>query len=151
MFQNKQTLSRIAAFALCSFATFASPARADDWDDCMARDLNKIAVGCSAIITQNSRSPEDMTRAYIARAGSYYRQQMIEQALADLDQALALSPQSVNALIGRGDERPVSPRTAVFLVTGSSWMTSSTMLLNDPHCGHLPIYEAETRPQAWQT
>ena len=41
--------------------------------------------------------------------------------------------------IGRGWERPVSPRTAVFLETGSSWTTSSTIELNVPHCGHLPM------------
>ena len=50
--------------------------------------------------------------------------------------------------MGRGSERPVSPRTltAPFFATGSSWITSSTMLSNAPHCGHLPMYEADTRP-----
>ncbi len=42
--------------------------------------------------------------------------------------------------MGRGSERPLNPRTfPVFLETGSSWMTSSTMLSNAPHCGHLPM------------
>ena len=44
-----------------------------------------------------------------------------------------------NLPIERGAERPVNPRTAVTFATGSSWITSSTMLLNDPHCGHFPM------------
>src|SRR5437016_1588950 len=85
-------LSRFAPVLFFLLGALISPAHADDWDDCLSRDVNRIAVGCTAIITQNARSPEDIVKAYIARAGSYYRQQLFEQALADLNEALERAP-----------------------------------------------------------
>ena len=102
-FKSGFFLSCFAAVIFFLLGAFISTARANEWDDCLSRDVNRIAVGCTAIITQNERSSEDIVKAYIARAGSYYRQKLFEQALADLNEALVRAPRSVDALVGRGD------------------------------------------------
>ena len=58
------------------------------------RDINKIVVGCTVIITQNDRSVEDMTKAFISRAAAFYRQQQFDSALADFNEAVTRSPRS---------------------------------------------------------
>src|SRR5262245_16392727 len=93
----------IAVLSVAGFSAFTTQAKADDWDDCMSRDVNKITVGCTVVITQNSRGGEDIVKARVARAGAFFRQQLLEKALEDLNEALVLDPRSVNALIGRGD------------------------------------------------
>jgi Tfp pilus assembly protein PilF len=97
-------LARARRFILASavLACAAVPASADDWADCLANVSDKLIAGCSAVIEQRTRSPADLVRAYTRRAEWYRGRNMLDKALADLDQAVTLDPKSFNAVAGRG-------------------------------------------------
>jgi tetratricopeptide (TPR) repeat protein len=96
--------SLVYAFALGAWVIvgFAAVARADDWDDCTSNVADRILAGCSGVISQGTRAPADLVKAYVNRAGVYARHGNGDQSLRDAESALALDPQAVGALLQRG-------------------------------------------------
>src|SRR4051812_38745206 len=82
----------------------ASPARADDWDDCNAplNSAERVLMGCTAIISQAKRSTADIAKAYVNRSSIYQRRTNYDQSLSDTEAALKLDPNHVPALLNHG-------------------------------------------------
>src|SRR3984885_8454321 len=77
-------------------------AQAGDLEDCNSSVADKIEAGCTAIINNPGRTPEDGLKALTNRARLYANRSKFDPALADAEAALQLNAQSVAALLVRG-------------------------------------------------
>src|SRR5436853_5719576 len=93
-----RSLFRALALGAWVAVGFAAIARADDWEDCTSNVADRVLAGCSAVIGQGARAPEDLVKAYVNRAGVYARHGNGDQSLRDAESALALNPRAVLAL-----------------------------------------------------
>jgi tetratricopeptide (TPR) repeat protein len=90
------------AATLAACLALQSTASADDWADCNTPpNLDRVLAGCTAVIDQGTRSPQDMVRAYVIRAAVYGRRGLYDWSLADAESALKIDPNSVLALVNR--------------------------------------------------
>ena len=78
-------------------------ASADDWQDCNAfAVLERVLAGCSTVIAQGTRPPQDMAKAYVNRSIAYTRRGLLDQSLDDAESAIKVDPNSVDAIVNRG-------------------------------------------------
>ena len=77
-------------------------AQAGDLEDCNSSVAEKIEAGCTAILNNPARTPEDGLKALTNRARLYANRSKFDAALADAEAALQLNAQSVPALLIRG-------------------------------------------------
>jgi len=92
----------VACAVAASALVLAAPARADDWGDCIGRVVEKVEPACTAVIEQGDRSANDLAQAHARRGDWYRRNNRLDEARADFDEALALSPRLYAAVSGRG-------------------------------------------------
>jgi tetratricopeptide (TPR) repeat protein len=99
---------RILAAAIVVTATLVFPAWADQPDAqerCAANSPmppQQRLESCTAAIEGGQHSRQSLAMAYDRRANVYLNLRDYERAIADFDQAVALDPKLVNALINRG-------------------------------------------------
>jgi tetratricopeptide (TPR) repeat protein len=86
---------------LCAALLGATPARADDWDDCRSTNPDKQMAGCTAVIEKRDRPAPDLALAHRIRGSWYARRDMFDRALGEFDNAVRLAPDSASALIDR--------------------------------------------------
>ncbi len=91
-----------AAILIALTACLSPRAQAGDLDDCNSSAADKIEAGCTAIINNPERTPEDGLKALTNRARLYSNRAKFDAALADAAAALQLNAQSVPALLIRG-------------------------------------------------
>jgi len=89
-----------SSLLLCA-ALLATPARADDWDDCRSTNPDKQMAGCTAVIEKRERPAPDLALAHRMRGSGYARRDMLDRALGDFDRAVELVPASAAPLIDR--------------------------------------------------
>ena len=77
-------------------------AQAGDLEDCNGSVAEKIEAGCTAILDNPARTPEDGLKALTNRSRLYANRSKFDAALADAEAALQLNAQSVPALLIRG-------------------------------------------------
>ncbi|MGD0851598.1 MAG: hypothetical protein ABR948_28880 [Bradyrhizobium sp.] len=94
----------LGAAILAALASCLSPrgAQAGDLEDCNSSVAEKIEAGCTAIINNPARTPEDALKAFANRGRLYNQRSKFDAALADAEAALQLNAQSVLALLVRG-------------------------------------------------
>jgi len=92
----------VCAVAASALVLGAPPARADDWGDCIGRAVERIEQGCTAVIERGDRNAADLAQARARRGELYRRSNRLDEARADFDEALALSPRLYAAVSGRG-------------------------------------------------
>ena len=82
----------------------AAPAFAasqQDWDGCQSKDPKAAIPACSAIIPDQSESPQNRADAYAYRAAQYLALDNVERAIADYTEAIKLTPRNVTAYVSR--------------------------------------------------
>ena len=87
---------RIAGRPVLTLALILLPcaASADDWQDCNAFPvLERVLAGCSAVIAQGTRPPQDVAKAYVNRSIAYTRRGLLDQSLEDAESALKVDPE----------------------------------------------------------
>jgi tetratricopeptide (TPR) repeat protein len=72
-----------------------------DWDGCQSKDPKIAIPACSAIIPDESESPQNRADAYAYRAAQYLAQNNVQRAIADYTEALKLTPRNVSAYVSR--------------------------------------------------
>lgn len=83
---------------------FTGPALAasqQDWDGCQSKDPARAIPACSAIIPDETETPQSRADAYVFRAGAYMAQGNADRAIADYSEALKLTPRNVVAYVSR--------------------------------------------------
>jgi outer membrane protein assembly factor BamD (BamD/ComL family) len=81
----------------------ASPALADDFNDCAGTDPENSIKGCSAIIKAGGEADENLAVAYYNRGVAYHSKGEYDRAIEDFDKAIALNPVDANAYYNRGN------------------------------------------------
>jgi len=79
----------------------AFAASQEDWNGCQSKDPKVAIPACSAIIPDESESPQNRADAYAYRAAQYLAQGNVERAIADYSEALKLTPRNVTAYVSR--------------------------------------------------
>jgi tetratricopeptide (TPR) repeat protein len=118
----------IGLLVLCGAGS--PPADGDPMIDCLSDDNGRRIEGCSLLIDDPERSPEQKSFAYGMRALAYSLQGVFDQALADYDKAIGLNPDYSVALnnrawvyfkLGRGREGVDDVERALKLSPGSPY------------------------------
>jgi tetratricopeptide (TPR) repeat protein len=90
-----KAIGAVFALFLMSLGTVA---RADDAADCQsAADPAKAVAACTRIIDSGAVAGRELAVAYYGRGNAHDRQSEVDQALADLRQAVAIDPKFVAA------------------------------------------------------
>jgi tetratricopeptide (TPR) repeat protein len=92
----------IAALGLSLLS--AGPALAasqQDWDGCQSKDPAVAVPACSAIIPDETETPQSRADAYAYRAGAYLQQGNLDRAIGDYGEALKLTPRNIVAYVSR--------------------------------------------------
>jgi tetratricopeptide (TPR) repeat protein len=97
------TLVKRTVIALV-LALAAAPALAQTADEsrCVSDDPDTQIAGCGAVIQSAQETPADQAVAYDNRSLAYRRKGLLDQAIADAGQAIALDPANVAARVDRG-------------------------------------------------
>ena len=85
--------------ALCLPPRFA---HAGNQEDCSSAVADKIESGCTAVINDAARTPDDAVKAFVNRSRLYASRSKFDLALSDASAALELDARSVPALLIRG-------------------------------------------------
>jgi tetratricopeptide (TPR) repeat protein len=78
-----------------------SVAGQQDWSDCAGKEPARVISACSRIVPNTEESAQDRADAYLFRAGAYLAQGNLDQAIADYDAAIILTPKNVVAYSSR--------------------------------------------------
>ena len=92
----------VVAFGLSLL--FAGPALAasqQEWDGCQSKDPAVAIPACSAIIPDETETPQNRADAYVFRAGAYLAQGNLDRAISDYGEALKLTPRNIVAYVSR--------------------------------------------------
>ena len=79
----------------------ALAASQQDWDGCQSKDPATAIPACSAIIPDETETPQSRADAYVFRAGAYLAQGNLDRAIADYGEALKLTPRNIVAYVSR--------------------------------------------------
>jgi F-type H+-transporting ATPase subunit a len=87
---------------LCVSFSAAALSEAEQWPRCRGADPDARMAGCTEIIARGNREAKrKQVVAYINPSGGYRAKGDFDQAIADVDKALALDPKSPLALTER--------------------------------------------------
>lgn len=81
----------VAAFAAFALVALSGQASNRDWDDCDSKDNARIIRGCTNVL-RAKETPRNRSIAFSQRGRAYYHLERHDEALADYNQAIALSP-----------------------------------------------------------
>src|SRR5437763_7147591 len=73
-----------------TLATFTTPTRAGQWEDCQAGNDAKLIAACTAVIDRAERGPEELAKSHLRRGTEQQRRGLVDQAWADFDAAVKL-------------------------------------------------------------
>src|SRR6185295_15910207 len=81
----------------CSWAFAATAGPYDPLDPCVMQSGDEAIAACTHFLKAPGDDKDGIPIAYTARGRAYYEKQQYDQAIADLNQALALAPRSTEA------------------------------------------------------
>ncbi len=87
---------------LWPIAAFATPAAADDWQDCQGENTEIRIKACSSVILTGGLSATKASSVFNQRGRSFHAKGDYDHALEDYDEAIRLNPKSVAAFNNRG-------------------------------------------------
>jgi len=96
-------MSRMLLVLAALLVMLGAPARADDWQDCQAReDLDAAVAACTRLLESYETSMPLRALAYWQRAAIRFRQKDFDKVINDCNEALAINPNFAPAFDTRG-------------------------------------------------
>jgi tetratricopeptide (TPR) repeat protein len=91
----------VLTFVLAAFPAWAQT-REENVNHCMDDNPDLSIGGCTALIQSGQESNEGLAVAFYNRGVSYFDKDMLDQAISDYTEAIALNPNDSSAYYNRG-------------------------------------------------